>query len=537
MLRVFFQLLLLSVFSVTLFSAELKSEVAKGVYKNQYVTFEYSYNKNNKKQGLETIKSIKTGKILKTNHWKNGKLHGVQTSYFDNGKIEKTVKYVDGKKSGVEKSYYQSGAIKSEKNYLKGKDDGAQKSYYENGRLEHEVSYRNDKAVGISKQYYENGKLSRTYEYKSGIEKNYYKNGKLQEESVHVNNKLDGIQVNYYENGEQNKRHYKNGVIIKDELYDAKGVKKLEKIFKNGKVDKIVEFSKDGKKLQNNKLTYKLREGGKITKEDRNGVEKTFYDKNGKIVAVYNESKRRYGTFLTCKEFKNGILEEIYNFNNEVLRHHTRSQKYTNSIFKNTPFSKIFPQMNRTYPNAVRAYISESFDDKSNSMVTKVITINDGSQDFYGKSIARFDNYPEEKKINVNEWLQRDGKEENHSFYFESEKLVRHDYKKYASNGDYIEITELLDRDTGKMVVQSERKKRADNMMTYSIVETFKEKPTVIKYTFSGTFKSDNKRKYLTHVKDAYYMNGQKKYHEEKDYLTNKTVKQEWDEKGKLLKK
>ena len=188
-----------------------------------------------------------------------------------------------------------------------------------------------------------------------------------------------------------------------------------------------MEFSKNGNPLKNDKVAYKIRKGGKVTQENRRGTERTFYDENNKVSAIYYESKHKGTTNLNCKEFKDGQLQDTYNFTNGILNNHSYRKDYNDEIFNNTPFSKIFPMMKRTYPNAKTVMIEKIFVKELNDMVVRSMKILGANDEF----IARFthDYINKVSIISVTEILQRNNKEEHHKFRFENGLMVKHDHK------------------------------------------------------------------------------------------------------------
>ena len=68
-------------------------------------------------------------------NYKDGKLHGQYTSYFDNGQLSRTGKYVNGKKHGLWSFYYSNGQLSKKGEYQRGQKIGVWDSYWINGNL------------------------------------------------------------------------------------------------------------------------------------------------------------------------------------------------------------------------------------------------------------------------------------------------------------------------------------------------------------------------------------------------------------------
>ena len=98
-----------------------------------------------------------------------GKVYG----YFGEVKPFKKVymgNLLNGKKEGRWKSYYHSTGKKSyEENFKDGKLDGLYTDWYENGQKSSEKTYKNGKRDGVYTFWYENGQKNYEGTYKDGI--------------------------------------------------------------------------------------------------------------------------------------------------------------------------------------------------------------------------------------------------------------------------------------------------------------------------------------------------------------------------------
>ncbi len=117
----------------------------KMVDKNRVGLWKYYHNDSNK--------------IMMTEHYLLGKLHGEQLTYFDNGQLTEKNNYVDGKREGIRIMYSEDGIKIKEFTYENDQLHGMTKYYDTKGVLLIEGNYKRDRKDGIWK-YYENGKLS-----------------------------------------------------------------------------------------------------------------------------------------------------------------------------------------------------------------------------------------------------------------------------------------------------------------------------------------------------------------------------------------
>ncbi len=105
-----------------------------------------------------------TDKILMTEFYENGKLNGVQTTYFLNGNKMKISTFEDGKLNGEEFVYTENGTLVKYFNYKNDELNGIVKYFDGEGNLTSTGPYKNNRKDGEWKTY-ENGKLLKTTVY------------------------------------------------------------------------------------------------------------------------------------------------------------------------------------------------------------------------------------------------------------------------------------------------------------------------------------------------------------------------------------
>ncbi len=98
-------------------------------------------------------------KIMMTEHYQSGKLHGEQLTYFDNGQLTEKNSYIEGKREGKRIMYSEDGIKIKEFTYENDQLHGITKYFDTKGELIIEGNYKRDRKDGIW-NYYENGKLS-----------------------------------------------------------------------------------------------------------------------------------------------------------------------------------------------------------------------------------------------------------------------------------------------------------------------------------------------------------------------------------------
>jgi len=100
-----------------------------------------------------------SSKVMMTEEYQKGKLHGAQQTYFENGQLTEKSMYVQGKKAGKSIAYSEKGIIIKEFTYENDLLHGPTKYYDAVGKVRIEGNYKKDRKDGVWK-YYENGKLS-----------------------------------------------------------------------------------------------------------------------------------------------------------------------------------------------------------------------------------------------------------------------------------------------------------------------------------------------------------------------------------------
>lgn len=182
-------------------------------YKNGIKEYE-EFHENNDSE-IKWISYSETGSKLDETNYKKYKKEdeekeyivkeGKQYEWYETGKLYKTENYKDDKKDGEQYEWYPNKNMKSKENYKDGKYDKLQYNYFENGELSYLSNYKDGETDGTQYSWYINKQLSTFQNYKNGkkdgIQYEYEMDGKL-------------IDVRYYDNGILEKREfYKDGIL------------------------------------------------------------------------------------------------------------------------------------------------------------------------------------------------------------------------------------------------------------------------------------------------------------------------------------
>lgn len=99
--------------------------------------------------------------IMMKENYKNNKLNGLKSIYYENGKLAETQEYANGVMHGENLIYGANGNLLQYYNYNKGTLHGLTKIYNPKGVITQEGNYKDGLKDGIWK-YYEDGKVTKT---------------------------------------------------------------------------------------------------------------------------------------------------------------------------------------------------------------------------------------------------------------------------------------------------------------------------------------------------------------------------------------
>ncbi len=119
---------------------------------------------SNKKEGL--VKKTESDGTVTEINYKEGKRHGLATTYYKNGNVSAEIEYIEGHKEGEAKWYYKDKdrLIYQVTNFSKSKKDGLRTRYHRNGKVMAEIPYK-DGELGVgTKEYSKKGELIEDHE-------------------------------------------------------------------------------------------------------------------------------------------------------------------------------------------------------------------------------------------------------------------------------------------------------------------------------------------------------------------------------------
>jgi antitoxin component YwqK of YwqJK toxin-antitoxin module len=109
-----------------------------------------------------------SGKTYEESEYKNGKLDGLRTLYFENGNPMVKENHKDGRFEGLFQSFYENGQLNLEGYYLEGSMEGEWRRYYDTGEVMEVFQLENNLENGPFVEYYRNGNLKAEGTYKDG---------------------------------------------------------------------------------------------------------------------------------------------------------------------------------------------------------------------------------------------------------------------------------------------------------------------------------------------------------------------------------
>lgn len=120
--------------------------------------------KNKEREGEWVYFHNKSEDTMMVENYTNGKLQGIQKTYFPNGELAEKTEYREGKKHGESFIYSDSGKLLQHFTYKNDEFHGPAIYYNAKGEKTIEGEYYEDRKTGTWK-YYENGNLDEEKEY------------------------------------------------------------------------------------------------------------------------------------------------------------------------------------------------------------------------------------------------------------------------------------------------------------------------------------------------------------------------------------
>lgn len=136
----------------TTFYDQKENKVSEGKTINRLNDGVWNYYHQNSKQ------------LMKVERYKNGKLDGIQKTFFADGKIAEEVNYKNGEKEGFYKAYLENGVVAEESNYLKNQYEGPAIFRDVKGKVVSKGNFVKNEKKGIW-EFYKDGKLLKKEKY------------------------------------------------------------------------------------------------------------------------------------------------------------------------------------------------------------------------------------------------------------------------------------------------------------------------------------------------------------------------------------
>jgi uncharacterized protein len=272
---------------------------------------QYSSSERKNKQLDLTIFLADGTKVSHRPFNENGKVNGIETTYYSTGKPSRVSEYKDGEKNGQYTEYHLNGKKKADLIMKDGKQEGYIVNYYPNGKIQAEGWMHEGQAIGYWNYYDDSGKLT---------DRNYF-----------VDGVANGYQLEYYPNGIVNyERKLYKGLLEEIKQFDTTG-KLLVYDSLPQFTGKVALVYPDGKKMQEYKYVNGNIEGLLTQFYFDGSVTYTRYYKGGLLDSNmvqynYHNIKNQEGLYKAGKKTglwkyytKDGNLETTENYSNGEL--------------------------------------------------------------------------------------------------------------------------------------------------------------------------------------------------------------------------
>ena len=107
------------------------------------------------------------GKVEQQTDYKENKINGKRTLFYENGDTLIIETYKDGKYAGLYKSFHPNGVLESRGNYESGMMNGKWDFFYDNNQLKEAVEFQGNEENGPFIEYHKNGKIKAKGTYKT----------------------------------------------------------------------------------------------------------------------------------------------------------------------------------------------------------------------------------------------------------------------------------------------------------------------------------------------------------------------------------
>lgn len=163
-----------------------------------YYKYGFSYyDANGRRHGLtRAYYDEALTKPLHATPFYEGKVHGIQTFWYENGNMEERFYYQQGNLQGSSQTWYENGQLAEECNFNNNLLDGSYKTWFNNGVPKSDGTYLNGKKEGTWTLWYGDGTKLAVHEYANdmynGLGTTWHDNGVKASEGSYVNDHKTG---------------------------------------------------------------------------------------------------------------------------------------------------------------------------------------------------------------------------------------------------------------------------------------------------------------------------------------------------------
>tara|TARA_B100000497_G_C7562409_1_gene339225 strand:- start:183 stop:728 length:546 start_codon:yes stop_codon:yes gene_type:complete len=100
-----------------------------------------------------TILHYKSGNLLETETYRNGKLDGPRKTYYENGQSLCSSFFKDDKLEGVIECFYEDGTLASVMTFVNGEQNGPERIYHLNGLIKFKANYKEEVLIYPAEEY------------------------------------------------------------------------------------------------------------------------------------------------------------------------------------------------------------------------------------------------------------------------------------------------------------------------------------------------------------------------------------------------
>lgn len=257
------------------------------------------------------------GKLASVDRFVAGKKHGMCESYRRDGSLEEACEYKADVKDGPCKQYGPGGVLRKESTYVAGNERGAWVDYHSTGKVRERGTLDADgRRDGLLERFRADGspEEASTWSHgkQDGPEREWHPNGKPRLEAMWKGGARHGLAKRFHENGQlSDQQCYQNGTMTRGlaPCTGATGAEVLTRFFPDGTPYES-ETVQDGKRNGERKVFARggaLEASEQYTADQLDGVQKLF--KNGKLERTVTwKAGRKHG--LETVYFEDGKRSE-----------------------------------------------------------------------------------------------------------------------------------------------------------------------------------------------------------------------------------